>query len=171
MGRAYDAPTLKAFVESGRTIREIAEDVGASYWGVCSALHRRGLRAVWEREQTLRQKVQGMRPAEAVEYLLACMETLAPALTGVAPSTDDAADLRLTPSQQRLFIALRNSKGVLSRDAAMAALYFDRLKPVDVPKHGVVRVFMHQLAARLVGTRYSVKTHGRWGWTLEIADE
>ena len=170
MGRPHDAQTLKAFVDNGRTIREIAEDLGLSYEGVRLALQRRGLRAVWERERTLRQTVQDMKPAEAVEFLLACVENLAPALTGAEAHAVDADVTGLAPPQRRLLIALHDAVGLLSRAGAMSALYFDSQSAVT-PKDRIVDVRMARLRARLVGTRYAIKTHRGRGWTLEIADE
>jgi len=170
VGRPHDAQTLKAFVQNGRTIREIAEDMGLGYEGVRMALQRRGLKAVWENERSLRQIVQDMKPVEAVEFLLACVENLAPALTGARSHAVDADVTGLSPQQRRLLIALHDAVGVLTRDGAMAALYFDT-QTADVSDAKIVDVQLSRLRARLVGTRYSIKTHWGRGWTLEIADE
>jgi hypothetical protein len=170
MGRPHDAQTLKAFVENGRTIREIAEDMGLGYEQVRLALQRRGIRAVWENERSLRQIVQDMKPAEAVEFLLACIENLAPALTRTASHAVEAVVPDLPPQQRRLLIALHDAKGLLSRDQLMAAFYFDA-QTADVSGAKIVDVQLSRLRARLVGTRYSIKTHWGRGWTLEIADE
>jgi DNA-binding response OmpR family regulator len=152
----YDREQLSSFVESGLTLGEIGDEMGKTAHEIRNALRRRGMRAVHANEKTLRQKVEGMKPVEAVEFLLACVENLSSGLCGREHETDSWM-LPLTPMQRRVLICLYDAGGaVVTKDALMSALYFDR--PGDVPEIKIVDVMICKIRPKIPANRGRVET-------------
>ncbi len=165
----HNSAQLAAMAADGMSLSEIADEVGSTARAIRVALRRRGLRAVHETEQTLRAKVQTMRPHEAVEYLLGCLQQLAPALCGEAAHPIDAWGLHLQPRERRLLIALHDARGaMLSRDQAMAAVYFDAKG--DLPGEKILDVFVCRIRAKLPAERARIITTWGQGWRMKVAE-
>ena len=99
---------LAGMARAGLTIGQIAEEFGASYNAVRAALNRRGIARVVEGQQTPRQRIQTMRPREAVAFLLDIVDTLA----GAAPLPAHPSDTwGLSKSESRVAKALMDAAG------------------------------------------------------------
>jgi DNA-binding response OmpR family regulator len=159
-----------ALAREGLTLSEIAEEVWSTSNAVRARLRRKGLRAVPENEQMLRHRVQQMPPTAAVEFLLLCVENLAPVLCGAARHPVHDLPVHLPRMQRRIFVALHDTKGLATREMLLSAMYFD-YRSADVPGDKIVDVQLSHLRAKLVGTRYRINTHWGQGWTMETVDE
>lgn len=141
----YDEAQLQACIDDGMSARDMAKEFGVSIGAMRSALTRRSLYPTKEIEQSLRSKVQAMKPLDAVEYLLGVVEML----SLVKPKDDHPVDIdwpELTPLQRRLAIALYDHMGqTVSREALYEALYFDKW---DAPEPSTLNVFVCQTRAK-----------------------
>lgn len=145
------------FVElanAGMNSREIAFEVGGvSESAVRAALARKGIRFKGPRRklQDYREKVDGMKPLEAVEYLLWCVEEL-------LPDIEKAPIEGLTICESRLVQALMSAgENGLSKDGLFRAVYFDQL---DQPTNKIVDVWICKVRRKLGPACITTI----WGW-------
>lgn len=158
--RGYE--DLPGYASSGMPLKDIAAQVGATYGAVRLALYRRGIRATDERDQTIRQKAEGMLPQEAVRFLLDALEQLAPVLCGTADHPVDAWNCGFTRMQRRLVIIVYDARGsVVPYDTAMSGLYFD--KPGDHPGREILSPMLHHIRARMPLERGRIATEHSQG--------
>jgi hypothetical protein len=150
-------------VDSGLTLSEMGEEVNRTAEQVRHALNRRGLKAVRENEKRLRQRVEGMRPTEAVEFLLMCVENLSPYLCGAENHAVDSWGITMTPLERRLLICIHDGLGgIVSRDLLMSAMYFDRIG--DIPESKILDVLLCRLRPRIPAERGYIETVWGVGW-------
>lgn len=160
--RAYDTDDLRAFVQSGATLADIAAELDTNKGAIRRALGRRDMRATRAECQTLRQRVQTMRAPDAVEFLLDCFEVLAGSMAGADDHPVDAWGIRLTPTERRMLICLHDAGGGLrNKNSLLDAMTFDR--PGDGPSIKSVDVYICKLRRKLparVGRIETVHWHG-----------
>jgi len=158
----HDREQLARFAQYGLTLGEIGDEMGRTADQVRHALRRLGMRAVYDNEKTLRERVGGMKPLDAVEFLLGCVENLSPGLCGQGHATDDW-HLDLTPTQRRILICLHDAAGaVLSKDALLSSVYFDR--PGDLPGVKILDVLVCKMRPCIPESRGRIETV--WGQGL-----
>jgi DNA-binding response OmpR family regulator len=148
MGMNYDEDALRALVEQGASLDDLAGEVGASKDALRHALRRRGLRATHTWTQNIRARVQPMRASDAVNYLLDCLEMLAPAMTTDERHPVDDIGPHWTKSERRVLVVLWDAGGAYVRhDALMNALYFDRAG--DHPDEKIISVLLSKIRAKV----------------------
>lgn len=160
-----NAARALAMAGDGMTLAEIAAETGQSSAAVRLMLFRRGKKAVAEFEQNARQRAMSMRPAEAVEYLLGCLEVIAGPMLADAHPVDEWP-VQFTKSERRIMAVLYDAQGaVVTQDALWRAVYFDNFG--DCPDLKIVAVFVCKIRTKLPATLGRIKTH--WGYGFSFA--
>lgn len=150
---------LAQMVEDQMTYSEIADELGISRERARQRCNRIGLYATPKTAKTLRNRVQDMKAADAVEFLLGVFEELALA----APLDDHPVDAwgRFTTPLRRLLIILYDYQGrIVSKENLYAAVYFDRADADDIPHPKIIDVYICKLRKMLPD---HVKVATVWG--------
>lgn len=164
----YDTADLRAFVQSGATLGDIAAETGSSKKAVRQALRWRGLRATREGHQRLRARVQAMRQSDAVEYLLACLELLAGPLCADHAHPVDGWGIHLTRGERRVMICLHDAAGgVRPAETLLDALTFDLTG--DHPTRRVVRDYVWRIRRKLPSAIGRIETVQGQGYRFHRA--
>lgn len=163
MPRDEFSDVVPELAAEGLTLREISRETGLDYDAVRHRLRRAGTRAPAEGALTVRQKVQGMRPLDAVEYLLDCLEQIE--ICEMDTRLPDPTGLGLTLRQRRLFAALclvpcRS----VSKSALYRAVYFDLHPGDEPPGEKIIDVFICQVRAKLRPEIGNIFTDRGFGW-------
>jgi transposase-like protein len=154
---------LQACARDGMGVTDVARDLGLTrskvYWwsrkhGVAlpkKPCHRNHLAPV----EQVRAQVQDMTPLDAVEYLLALMESH----LGHSEIVCHWPDVPLQPMQRALvqYLYLREGR-ICTKAAIMDALYAHSQTP---PDEGILPVMVSHLRRKLAGTGYQIETI--WG--------
>lgn len=120
-----------------------------------------------ERHDSIYERVQDMKPLEAVEYLLDVLENVAGALLSVDTRHEvDSLVSGLTPAQRRILIVLWDAQGrIVSREACFLAL--SAHKTVDEqPMPKTLNSHICHLRKKLPESMRITCVHGR-GYMLE----
>ena len=160
----YDAADLRAMVAEGMSTTEIAAEIGATGAGVRSAMRRHGIDRPGQRIafRSIRERAEAMKPLDAVDYLLGCLENMADALcSGEAWHPLDDAVPGLQRAPRRLLIALWDADGgMVTHNALMGAYCVGRLG--DDPAPSIINVQIHKLRKALPASVGRIENdHGR----------
>jgi hypothetical protein len=156
------------YLGSGLSIKDVAEEVGASKTATRLCLARRDVRLTPEDAKTLRRRVDDMKPLDAVQFLLSVIEQI----SWVSLESEHPTDIiDATISQRRLLRALYDANGKpLSKDALLAAMTSAYASADDVPQMKVVDVQVCKLRPKLKGSRWEIVTIWGMGYQLnEVA--
>lgn len=134
-------------VQQGMTSAEYGEEIGLSHGKARLRAQMAGLRFKRQTEKTPRDIVQGMRPLEAIEYLLGIIEAFEE-LDEPVPAWVD--DLSLTPRRYAILL-LRRKGRIVSQDAAFNAIYASK-SDGELPGSNVVKVWVNQIRKSLPST-------------------
>src|SRR6056297_2491701 len=108
-----------------KTIQQMADATGITYDAMRARIRRRGIAAVYEMEQSLRDMVATMEPREAVEFLLRVCENLGAACDERSSRKDLAY---LSPTHRKIYLKLESAKGgVVSQQSLHDFIYSDRI--------------------------------------------
>lgn len=117
------------------------------------------------REKTVRERAEGMKPLEAVDYLLCVLESVAASMVSHAPHETDY--LGLKGAKRRLLIALWDADGeILTHEACIRAMCVTESVD-DMPMtHNLVAVQISHLR-RLLPPEIKIKTVWGVGYRME----
>ena len=158
MEKHADWSDIEMMVADGMTTTQIAEDKGVSYCAARSALVRRRLVPSRKSDLTVYDRVQDMRPQEAVDYLLGVVEALE---ESKATTSKKFAHMNLTGREGDFLSALcEASPRTLSKSALLSAVYYGH-PPDDWPDIKNVDVFVCKIRSKLLPEFGEIKTN--WG--------
>lgn len=115
--------------------------------------------------QKIVEKVEEMKPLDAVDYLLGVIEQTD---SIKEPGVDECSEIgfEFTPTEARLVRALKRADGSpVSKDSLYTAMYFDRTSDDELPGPKIVDVIVCKIRKKLVG--YKIKTRRGFGYALE----
>lgn len=168
--KRHDADELRGYAEEGLCLKDIAEETGRSYDCVRFAAKRHGINVRAELCQTIRTRAEGMKPGEAVDYLLWQFDLLAEAMTGDAHHPVDDMGWDLTSAQRRLMICLYDANGSLrTRSQLHAAVLFNGPGRETQPE--IVSVMVSHIRAKLPAEIGRIDTHRGVGYSLHLASQ
>lgn len=156
--------SLHVYASEGATIWEVARAEGISYDAVRTRCYRAGVKLSEENAKTVRQIAEGMKPLEAVEYLLTVIE----ANEREAASEWEAIGVDLTALEQKIFAALHKNLGrTVTKDRIYDAAYACKISADELPSIKIIDVLIHRLRSKL-SDHYSINTVWGVGYRMEL---
>ena len=167
LSTTYDREISRA-KEAGETRSELADAIGVSENDVRRASSRRGIYLPTEASRSLRNRVESMKPLEAIEYLLGVVEELS-LVKSAYDHPVDAWGVHLTRKERRLLVALHDANGaVLNKDALFSALYFDARDADDLPEVKIIDVFVCKIRRKLPAAIGEIVTAWGYGYAFYL---
>lgn len=153
-----------AMAKEGMTTPQIAEELGISDATARRYLREADVRALQRAEQSVRQRVEQMRPSEAVDYLLGVVD----ALTGALGDAEDISRFgKFSHSETRVLARLlASAPGLVTKDQLYHALTYDRVG--EYPDEKIVDVYICKIRKKLRGAR--IVTQWGVGFRIEVEE-
>lgn len=116
-----------------------------------------------------REVIQDMKPAEAVDYLLNCLDVRGDGIDADPPNI--VLRVNLTNQQARIFNVLYERFGLcVSKQAIYNAMYFDLLPGDDPPEAKIVDVVICKVRQRIKQQRAPFRIDTIWGIGYRLED-
>lgn len=164
MGKHSD---IAGYAAQGLCIDQIAEEIGISKQAVWQRAYRAGVRITHKDDVSLRTKAEGMKPAEAIDFLLGVIEAMQEGFSPL-PISHQVVLNSLTRSEKRLFERLFQSQGaVVPHEILYNRLYCDRVSADEFPTEASVRIVMGRLRRKLRDTPWKITSVFGVGYYLE----
>lgn len=168
MGRQTKAAALAELVGDGVTLREAIQFAGMTETGVRKWEARTGNRFLRDRDVSYREIAEGMKPMDAVEYLLGVVESIQSSGEVMDDPVFDGMPAR--PMVRRFVNHLHKNIGrTMTKEALYQALYFDRADADDLPALKIVDMFAC-LARKALPARFSIETVWGVGYRMVEVD-
>lgn len=156
---------LPGMLAAGLNYAELAEEFAVSKQAIRAARVRRELPA--PKAETLRDRVQSMKPLDAVEYLLSALESLPVANNAKYHAIDDLG-VSLSCLERRLMIVLHDAGGrFVTRGGVYSAIYFDRVAADDFPDDAIIPTMVSKIRSKLPEGVQIKTVHGQ-GYRLSV---
>lgn len=157
-----DEEAMRAMAAAGLSSTDLAYEFGCSRTAISRRAKRHGIEITGNKKvlpRTIRREVLDMKPQDAIEYLLNCIEILCEAqdVSVLAEVVD--AGFTATESQ---FLILFFGDSVVTKEKAMSSLYSVRSAD-EIPEPKILDVMVCKIRAKLrkLGWDASIKTI--WG--------
>ena len=119
--------------------------------------------------KSLREIVENMKPAEALEYAIQAYENLAGRLTD--ESRELFAQLKLTPAQSAIFNMLHHRRETTVTKGEMLDNYYALMSEEKLPDIKIIDVLVCQIRKKIKGTQFRIETVWGVGYRLEEQTE
>ena len=115
------------FRDTDMTLGEIAEELGVSKEAARNGFRRAGIKPNKEMLQTIIQRASGMKPTEAVHYLIEMVQIIDSVYFGDDRHPVDDLPIKFTPAQRDIMILLLDNAGkMVSKDRIHSVLLLRR---------------------------------------------
>lgn len=162
------AEAIRERIKAGMGVEATARDVGVSkntvarHMAAEGVMNSAGTRPV---SQSIAERVADMKPADAVEFLIAAYDNLAGAMRCIE---EEAFACGMTPAEAQIFGILRRHQGrAVTHDMLVAAMddRADAERLRDTPK--LCKVYICKMRRKLDGTGWTIETVWGVGYRLE----
>lgn len=156
---------LGEMTSDGMTISEIAKELGVSYYAARARLRTAGLKAYRENTRDIRNVANGMKPLDAVAYLLDVLEQTIPEFMERHPV--DSLGVKFSPLERSLLIGLAKvMPNAASRSGLFSSMYAHCVSPSDV-SDGMLNVMVSRVRKKLQDMPLRIVSVHGYGYRIE----